>query len=71
MVGLNIKSGLSIVTLTVWIRSDTPSTICGSESLVTVKAEVCGSTWIEALTITLPRLNGPALAGVTIDRPNG
>ena len=32
---------------------------------------VWGSTSILERTTTLPRLKGPATAGVTIDRPNG
>jgi hypothetical protein len=30
-----------------------------------------GSTAIEALVMIVPRLNGPASTGVTIDRPKG
>src|SRR4030088_3328344 len=49
----------------------TPSTICGNESVVTVIWAVWGSTSIFARVMIVPRLNGPAITGVTIDRPNG
>src|SRR5580700_6050168 len=45
-VGLNMNPGRSIVTLTVWMRRGTPSTICGSGSLVTDSALVFGFTRI-------------------------
>jgi hypothetical protein len=38
---------------------------------VIVRAAVAGFTSILALTITCPRLYGPATAGFTIDKPNG
>jgi len=63
LVGLNMNPGRSIVTLTVLIRSGTPSTCCGSGSLVVVICEVTGLMPIAARTTTLPRLNGPATAG--------
>ena len=34
-------------------------------------AAVCGSTSIRDRTVTVPRLNGPATAGVTTSIPNG
>src|ERR1700733_2042103 len=40
-------------------------------SVLIVSAAVVGFTSIFALTITCPRLNGPATAGLTIDRPYG
>src|ERR1019366_3849262 len=61
----------SIVTLTVLIRSGTPSTSCGNGSLVVVICAVFGLMAIVARTTTFPRLNGPATAGVTMDSPNG
>ena len=45
--------------------------ICGNGSVVTVICAVCGSTSILARVTIVPRLNGPAITGVTIDRPNG
>ena len=71
LVGLNMNPARVIATLTVWIRSGIPSTICGSGSLVTVSALVLGSTLMAERTTTLPRLNGPATAGTTMLRPNG
>ena len=47
-----------------------PCKIVG-RTLVTVTRAVYGSTVIVARVTTLPRLNGPATAGTTIDRPNG
>ena len=44
---------------------------CGNGSLVIVTAAVCGSTLILERTLTSPRLNGPATAGVTTRIPNG
>src|SRR6202035_3860947 len=73
-VGLNVNPGLSILTLTCWICSGMPSKIVGILygpvlSLVIVNTAVVGSTSIFARTITFPRSNGPALAGLTIDSP--
>ena len=48
-----------------------PLTNVGNGSLVIVTSAVCGSTSIFERTTTLPRLNGPATAGVTTSRPNG
>ena len=77
LVGLNSKPGRSTVTFMRWSwRGITdgdlpiPWTIVG-RVLVMVTAAVCGSTLICESTTTFPRLNGPATAGVTIDRPNG
>src|SRR5581483_1332894 len=70
-VGLKMNPGRSIVTFAVRSRSGIPSITCGNASLVTVNAAVLGSTAIRARTTTLPRLNGPATVGTTIDRPNG
>ena len=53
-------------------RNCTPSTNCGNGSETIVNAAVLGFTAIAALhDPTVPRLNGPATAGVAIDRPNG
>ena len=71
LVGLNMNPARSIVTFTVFSRSGTPLRICGNGSLVTVTCEVTGLTLIAARSMTLPRLNGPATAGTTTDRPNG
>src|ERR1022692_109174 len=75
-VGLKINPGRSIVTLMCLISSGIPSRMCGIAygpvlSVVIVNSAVNGSTSIFALTTTLPRLNGPATAGVTIDNPYG
>ena len=40
-------------------------------SVVIVICAVCGSTSIRARTTFVPKLNGPATTGVTIDSPNG
>ena len=76
LVGLNMKSGRSMSTVTRCKRNGTPKTICGSaygpvSSVVIVRSEVVGSTLILARTTTRPRLNGPATAFVTMLSPNG
>ena len=71
LVGLNMNSGRSTVTLTVFRRNGTPSLLCGRPFVVIVIADVCGSMLIAERTITVPRSNGPAFAGTTIERPNG
>jgi hypothetical protein len=78
LVGLNVKPGRLIVTLTVRMSAGmplcSPSTLltnCGRGSETTVICAVCGSMRIELRTTTLPRLKGPATAGTTIERPNG
>ena len=47
-VGLNVKPGPSIVTLTCWICRGTPSMICGIASAWTVTCAVYGSILIAA-----------------------
>ena len=71
LVGLNMNPGRSITASTVRRSVGTPSMICGSGSVVTVTCAVCGSISIFARVMTVPRLNGPAITCVTIDRPNG
>ena len=73
-VGLNVKFGRLIVTLTCWICSGMPSRMVGilygpESSLVIVSAAVIGFTSIFALTTTLARWPGlqverPGLRGV-------
>ena len=58
-------------TLILRSRSCTPSTNCGNGSETIVSAAVVGFTAIDALTTTVPRLNGPATAGTTMLNPNG
>ena len=71
LVGLYSKLGRLTVTLICLSWAGTPLTNVGKGSLVIVTAAVWGSTLMLERTTTLPRLNGPATAGVTIDRPNG
>src|SRR6202035_1796625 len=76
LVGLNVNPWRVIVTLTCLICSGMPlisgGIAYGPElSLVIVSAAVSGSTWTVARTMTLPRWNGPASAGLTIESPNG
>src|SRR5690242_8496591 len=59
---------LTLTSLT-WIGM--PSRIVGNGSVVTTRSAVVGSTWIAALTTTVPRLYGPVTAGTTTDKPNG
>ncbi len=76
LVGLNMNPGLSISAVTRFNRSGTPSRICGIaygpvSSSVIVAVELSASMLMRARTTTRPRLNGPAIAGVTILNPNG
>src|SRR5271166_1232351 len=71
LVGLNMNSGRLTSTSIVFSLNGTPSMLCGSGSLVTVSCAVLGFTLIVERTTTLPRSNGPAFAGTTIERPNG
>src|ERR1700679_3493682 len=71
LVGLNMKPGRSIVTLTLRISSRIPSRIVGNGSVVTVIWAVWGSTLTAARTTMFPRLKGPATAGTTTLNPNG
>src|SRR5665213_1693612 len=48
-----------------------PSRINGNASVEIVNWDVVRSTLIAARTTTVPRLNGPAIAGTAIDSPNG
>src|ERR1700689_1744477 len=66
-----MNPGRSTVTFTLFRRTGTPSTLCGSGSLVTVTCAVLGFTVIAARTTTSRRLNGPAFACTTTARPNG
>ncbi len=66
-----MKFGRSTVTFARRSRNGTPSMTCGNGSDVVVSAAVCGSMLTKARTTTLPRLNGPATVGTTIDSPNG
>ena len=45
-------------------------TIVGSALLI-VTAAVFGSTLSDERVTTLPKSNGPATVGITIERPNG
>ena len=68
LVGLSRKRGLLVATVKPFSRTGTPLTIvCTAPETIT--RAVCGSTLIVARVTTLPRLNGPATAGTTIDRP--
>src|ERR1700722_5876544 len=70
-VGLKKKPGRSM-TASIERRSvGTPLTIWGSGSVVTSICAVVGSALIFALDMIVPRLNGPAITGVTSDSPNG
>jgi hypothetical protein len=60
-----------MLTFTSLTASGTPSRIVGKGLLVIVGCAVTGLMLIAALTTTFPRLNGPATAGTTTDRPNG
>src|ERR1700729_3976708 len=80
LVGLIVKFGRLTVTLTCLISTGMPSlglepsTILGIVPVVTVTWAVEGFISIFALVTTgapCCRINGPAFAGVTIDRPNG
>ena len=70
-VGLNMKFGRSTVMLTERICNGIPCRIIGNGSETIRNAVVCLSTLIAARTTTVPRSNGPAIAGTTIDNPNG
>ncbi len=71
LVGLNMNSLRSITASIVRTSVGTPSRIVGNGSVVIVNCEVSGSTSIFARTTVVPRLNGPAITGTTIDRPYG
>jgi hypothetical protein len=71
LVGLTMNPARSIATSTLRIRSGIPPTTCGkgAETIVTCASvlSICNT----ARVATVPRLNGPATAGTTIDSPNG
>jgi hypothetical protein len=76
LVGLNMKSGRSMSTVTRLRRIGTPKTTCGiaygpPSSVVTVRVESVGFTSIRARTTLTPRLKGPATTGTTMLKPNG
>lgn len=48
-----------------------PSRIVGNGSLITLTCASVGSTWIDWRTTTVPRLNGPAIAGTVTANPYG
>ena len=77
LVGLNVNSLRLMSTLIVLTSSGTPSRIVGSGSLVIVSAPVFGFTAIDARVTSFSKpysplsVNGPAVVGSTIERPNG
>ena len=74
LVGLIAKPGRLMLASICLIWRGIPSRILGISPVVTVTAAVVGLISIFALVTTgAPslRTNGPALVGVTIDRPNG
>src|SRR4029077_872648 len=75
LVGLKMNPERSMTTLIVLTCRGMPCRMCGSSLLTTVTCAVCGSTLIAALTTiglppSGPRLNGPASACSTMERPN-
>ena len=71
LVPLNWKFGLSTSTRTRLSCSGIPRICVGSGSETIVTDASCGSMNSLLRTVTNPRSNGPALAGVTISNPNG
>ena len=71
LVGFRTKSLRFISTATLLISSGIPSRIVGNGSLLTVTCAVDGLMNNPARTTTVPRSNGPAIAGVTITKLNG
>src|SRR6202034_4721517 len=71
LVGLNMKLGRSMTASIARRSVGIPSRMRGSSPVVTVSREVWGATSILPLMTTVPRLNGPATTGTTIDSPNG
>ncbi len=71
LVGLNVKPGRSTLTSTSRTCSGIPSSSVGSGSETILSSAVLRSTKIAARTTTVPRFNGPATAGTTIESPNG
>ena len=68
-VGLIMNPGRSSVTSTRRSLSGMPSRIVGSGSETTVTCAFVGLIWIDWRTTTVPRLSGPATAGVTTASP--
>ena len=68
-VGLTMKFGRSSVRLTVLIRNGTPSRIVGNGSETAVTCASLGSIRSDWRTTTVPRLYGPAIAGITVASP--
>ena len=71
LVGLNSKFGRSTFTITRLSCSGMPRSWVGSGSETIVTDASFGSMNSLERTVTVPRLNGPATAGLTISRPNG
>jgi hypothetical protein len=70
-VGLNMNPGRSITALTVRMSVGTPSTICGQVGRDRHLRRVRVDFDLRLGTTTFPRSNGPAMTGLTIERPNG
>src|ERR1700754_2742030 len=70
-VGETMKPGRSIVTTMLWTSSGMPWRIVGIGSEITVAWASTGSMVSAARTTTVPRSNGPACAGTTIDSEYG
>ena len=68
-VGLTMKFRRSSVRLTVLIRNGTPSRIVGNGSETAVTCASFGSMRSDWRTTTVPRLYGPAIAGITVASP--
>ena len=64
-----MKFGRSSVRLTVLIRNGTPSRIVGNGSETAVTCASLGSIRSDWRTTTVPRLYGPAIAGITVASP--
>jgi len=71
LVGFVMNPALLMSTAIERSLSGMPWSIDGRSSEVIVRWASFGSTAIAARTTTVPRLNGPATAGTTIERPNG
>jgi hypothetical protein len=70
-VGLSENSCRSSSTAIERMSSVAPPYTCGIESDCALTWAVRGSTWSATLTTTVPRSNGPAVAGVTTARESG
>ncbi len=71
LVGLRVKFGRSIFRSTERMLSWAPPKTCGIGSETAWIWAVSGSTNRATLTTTVPRSNGPAVAGVTTARERG